>query len=152
MYKRLYVPIDDSSTSKRALDEAVRFLKGSDAVLKVVHVIDLAQYGWGGAEFLDATELQKNIKEAGENVLKGAIEWLGEQGVTCETALLESWGDKIAEVLVEDADKWNADLIVMGTHGWGEFMNLIMGSVAEGVLRKSDVPVMLLRYRDEESR
>ena len=109
MYKRLYVPIDDSSTSKRALDEAVRFLKGSDAVLKVVHVIDLAQYGWGGAEFLDATELQKNIKEAGENV-------------------------------------------VMGTHGWGEFMNLIMGSVAEGVLRKSDVPVMLLRYRDEESR
>ncbi len=43
MYKRLYVPIDDSSTSKRALDEAVRFLKGSDAVLKVVHVIDLAQ-------------------------------------------------------------------------------------------------------------
>ena len=50
------------------------------------------------------------------------------------------------------AETWMADLIGMGTHGWGEFMNLIMGSVAEGVLRKSDVPVMLLRYRDEESR
>ena len=145
MYKRLYVPIDDSSTSKRALDEAVRFLKGSDAVLKVVHVIDLAQYGWGGAEFLDATELQKNIKEAGENVLKGAIEWLGEQGVTCETALLESWGDKIAEVLVEDADKWDADLIVMGTHGHTALTEFMLGSVTAKVIHLTRIPLLLVK-------
>lgn len=150
MYKRLYVPVDDSATSKQALDEAVKFVKETGASLKVVHVVDLAQFGWGGAEFLDASELQKNIKDAGENVLKGAIEWLGEQGVACETSMLESWGDKIAEVLVEDSRKWNADLIVMGTHGWGELMNLIMGSVAEGVLRKSDVPVLLIRGQGKE--
>ena len=150
MYKRLYVPGDDSNTARRALEEASRFARESGASLKVVHVVDLAQYGWGGAEFLDATELQKNIREAGEHVLKDAIEVLAEHGASCETAMLESWGDKIAEVLIEDAKKWNADLIVMGTHGWGEIMTLIMGSVAEGVMRRTEIPVMLLRGRPED--
>ena len=58
----------------------------------------------------------------------------------------------VADEIVALSTQLGCDQIVMGTHGWGEFMNLIMGRVAEGVLRKSDVPVMLLRYRDEESR
>ena len=39
--------------------------------------------------------------------------------------------------------------MVMGTHGFSGFMHVLMGSVAEGVLRQSDIPVMLLRVRDD---
>ena len=148
MYKRLYVPVDDSNTARRALEEASRFARESGASLKVVHVVDLAQYGWGGAEFLDATELQKNIREAGEHVLKDAIEVLAEHGASCETAMLESWGDKIAEVLIEDAKKWNADLIVMGTHGRRGLSRLTLGSDAELVVRHAPVPVLLVRHAE----
>ncbi|WP_255701217.1 universal stress protein [Chromobacterium sp. Beijing] len=65
--------------------------------------------------------------------------------MTADCKILESWGDKIAAVLVDDAGVWGADLIVMGTHGWSGLMHLLMGSVAEGVLKLADVPVLLVR-------
>ncbi|WP_255701216.1 universal stress protein [Chromobacterium sp. Beijing] len=69
MYQRIFVPVDDSETSNLALHEACHLAKEVGASLKLVHVVDLAQFGWGGTEFLDATELQKSIKQAGEQVL-----------------------------------------------------------------------------------
>ena len=70
MYQRLYVPVDDSHTSHRALDEATKLAKESGGMVRLVHVVDLAQFGWGGSEFLDANELQNNIREAGHKVLQ----------------------------------------------------------------------------------
>ncbi|MCP1288846.1 MULTISPECIES: universal stress protein [Chromobacterium] len=145
MYQRIFVPVDDSETSNLALHEACHLAKEVGASLKLVHVVDLAQFGWGGTEFLDATELQKSIKQAGEQVLGQAGAKAKELGVTADCKILESWGDKIAAVLVDDAGVWGADLIVMGTHGWSGLMHLLMGSVAEGVLKLADVPVLLVR-------
>ncbi|TDR73004.1 universal stress protein [Paludibacterium purpuratum] len=146
MYQRIFVPVDDSETSNLALAEACKLASECHAQLRLVHVVDLAQFGWGGTEFLDASELQKSVKEAGELVLKQAHEKARALGVEPECKILESWGDKIAAVLVEDASAWGADLLVMGTHGWTGVMHLLMGSVAEGVLKLCDVPVLLVRY------
>jgi nucleotide-binding universal stress UspA family protein len=108
-------------------------------------VIDLAQFGWGGTEFLDAADLQKSIKESGEQILAQAQWRAREAGIEPVTHIIESWGDKIAAVLLDDAREWKADLIVMGTHGVGGLLHLLMGSVAEGVLKQTDVPVLLVR-------
>lgn len=145
MYQSIFIPVDDSDSSNLALQEACKLAKEVGAKIRLVHVVDLAQFGWGGAEFLDATELQKSIKEAGVKVLEQAIEATRSLGVEPESKVLESWGDKIASVLLEDARQWGSDLIVMGTHGWSGVMHLLMGSVAEGVLKHSDVPVLLVR-------
>lgn len=145
MYQRIYVPVDDSATSAIALTEACRLAAEVGAVLRLVHVVDLAQFGWGGAEFLDAAELQASIKQAGEQVLSANVAKAAACGVVVESKILESWGDRIASVIVEDANDWGADLMVMGTHGLGGLMHLLMGSVAEGVLKQADVPVLLLR-------
>ncbi|OWY40500.1 universal stress protein [Xenophilus sp. AP218F] len=145
MYQRIFVPVDDSDTSNMALNEACRLAKEFNSVVRLVHVVDLAQFGWGGTEFLDATELQKSIKQAGEQVLGQAEARANAIGVKVESKILESWGDKIAEVLADDASVWGADLLVMGTHGLGGLMHLLMGSVAEGVLRVADMPVLLIR-------
>ena len=72
MYQRIFVPVDDSETSALALAEACKLAKEVGAAVKMVHVVDLAQFGWGGAEFLDAAELQGSIREAGEQVLSQA--------------------------------------------------------------------------------
>jgi len=145
MYQRIYVPVDDSTTSALALAEASKLAQEVGAALRLVHVVDLAQFGWGGAEFLDAAELQGSIKQAGEQVLAANVERVAALGVPVESKILESWGDRIASVIVEDANEWGADLLVMGTHGLGGLMHLLMGSVAEGVLKQADVPVLLLR-------
>lgn len=99
----------------------------------------------GGTEFLDASELQASIKQAGEKVLSQAEAKAQAMGVQVEGKILESWGDKIASVLIEDLQNWQADLVVMGTHGWSGLMHLLMGSVAEGVLKQVEVPVLLVR-------
>lgn len=149
MYQRIFVPVDDSETSNLALTEACKLASESGARVRIVHVVDLAQFGWGGTEFLDASELQKSVKEAGEQVLRQAHEKAESLGVQPECKLLESWGDKIASVLQDDAQRWGADLVVMGTHGWTGVMHLLMGSVAEGLLKTCDVPVLLVRYNSE---
>jgi len=149
MYQRIFVPVDDSETSNLALTEACKLAKEVGASVRLVHVVDLAQFGWGGTEFLDASELQKSIKHAGEQVLGQAEEQAKAQGLEPETKILESWGDKIATVLLDDARDWKADLVVMGTHGWSGLMHLLMGSVAEGLLKKSTVPVLLIRNPED---
>lgn len=145
MYQRIFVPVDDSETSALALAEACKLAKEVGAAVRMVHVVDLAQFGWGGAEFLDAAELQGSIREAGEQVLSQARTRAEALGVVPETAIIESWGDRIASVIMDDASKWGADLLVMGTHGIGGLMHLLLGSVAEGVLKIADVPVLLVR-------
>lgn len=145
MYQRIFVPVDDSATSALALAEACKLAKEVGAAVRMVHVVDLAQFGWGGAEFLDAVELQGSIREAGEQVLSQARTRAEALGVVPETAIIESWGDRIASVIMDDASKWGADLLVMGTHGIGGLMHLLLGSVAEGVLKIADVPVLLVR-------
>ncbi|KMJ50295.1 universal stress protein [Vogesella sp. EB] len=145
MYQRIFVPVDDSETSALALAEACKLAKEVGAAVKMVHVVDLAQFGWGGAEFLDAAELQGSIREAGEQVLSQARTRAEALGVVPETGIIESWGDRIASVIMDDASKWGADLLVMGTHGIGGLMHLLLGSVAEGVLKIADVPVLLVR-------
>ncbi|BAK77142.1 UspA domain protein [Pseudogulbenkiania sp. NH8B] len=145
MYQRIYVPVDDSETSNLALAEACKLAKEVGAKVCLAHVVDLAQFGWGGTEFLDASELQASIKQAGEKVLSQAEAKAQAMGVQVEGKILESWGDKIASVLIEDLQNWQADLVVMGTHGWSGLMHLLMGSVAEGVLKQVEVPVLLVR-------
>lgn len=61
-----------------------------------------------------------------------------------ETALLETGGERIASVIYREAQRWQADLIVIGTHGRSGFSRLFLGSVAEGVVRMAMVPVLLV--------
>ncbi len=144
MYQRILVPVDDSDTSRQALLEATRFCCDQHGKTRLVHVIDLAQFTWGGAEFVDVGELQSTLRSAGRKVLDGAAALMQENGIEAETALIEIWGGAISSALSEDAKTWPADIIVMGSHGWTGLDHLLLGSVAEGVVRHAPVPVLII--------
>lgn len=72
-------------------------------------------------------------------------------GVKAEPALAEGRGRLVSDVILDDAKKWRADLIVMGTHGHRGFKRLLLGSDAERVLRDAPVPVLLV-HRDKPKR
>ena len=59
--------------------------------------------------------------------------------------MLDSGGARIASVIVDEARRWPADLIVIGTHGRSGFSRVLFGSVAEGVVRTAHIPVLLIR-------
>ncbi|WP_373975694.1 universal stress protein [Chitinibacter sp. SCUT-21] len=145
MYTRILVPIDHSETSAAALQEATRLAVEQHAIVRLVHVIDLAQFAWSANEFLDVPQLQASLKEGGQSLLQEQAALLKKQAICTETALLEIWGGQIARTLVDEAQQWQAQLLVMGTHGYGGLTHMLLGSVAEGVMRHTHIPVLLVK-------
>jgi nucleotide-binding universal stress UspA family protein len=145
MYQRVLLAVDGSSTSNAALEEGIRFARDQGARLRLVHVLDLAPLSWGTEEYFDISVIQDAIRRAGEQILDQAAKRAENVEMAVETALLESYGERIPNMIIEAARNWPADLIVIGTHGRRGFDHLLMGSVAEGVLRTAPVPVLLIR-------
>ncbi len=149
MYQRILVPVDDSVSSQAALKEAARFAKlCPTALIRVIHVVDLGQTVSSISEFAQApsvTQLEEALRHTGQGVLDSAMTVAKEAGFTPETVLVETWGKSRADVVVEDATAWNAELIIMGTHGYSGLKHLLVGSVAEGVIRHASMPVLLVR-------
>jgi len=145
MYQRILVPIDGSATSERALQEAIKLAAGK-AQLRLVYVIEEAYpLDAEGYAFIDYAALQEAVRKTGERTLAQAAEKVRQSGMTAQTALLEQNGGRVASVIDGEALNWKADLIVIGTHGRSGLSRLLMGSVAEDVVRGASVPVLLVR-------
>ena len=145
MYKKILVPVDGSETSLLGLREAIRLAKNQKAKLRLLHVVHdfLVAAGYGGAIY--ANELRKDLRERGGEILKDAAGIARQQEVEAETRLVETPAGSVGAMIVEDAESWPADLIVLGTHGRRGIRRLAMGSDAEYVIRTTPVPVLLVR-------
>lgn len=146
MYKRILVPVDGSSTSDIALREATKFVTDRNAELRIIHVIEDV-VPMGDVEFLNINEIREALRQTGQKILTKAEAGARAAGTKAETRLIESppAGGRLASVIADEAKAWPADLIVIGTHGRRGIDHLLMGSVAEGVARRSPVPVLLVR-------
>jgi len=148
MYQRILVSIDDSPTSHRALREAVALANDQHAKLRIVYVVDeVALYG--EAPLADPFVIEKEWVRMGREILTRAQRAAHAFGLEAEIKLLETEkvGEGIADAIVAEAVEWKADLVVAGTHGRSGLTHLLMGSVAEGILRTSPVPMLLVHDR-----
>lgn len=145
MYKRILVAIDGSDTSKRALREALQLAKDGKSALRVLHVLDLVTFSTDTPSGFAAYE--EALRVGGEQMLADASDMAEKAGVACETKLLEmeEHGRRVAEEIAEDAAAWRAELIVIGTHGRRGMSRLLLGSVAESLVRVASPPVLLVR-------
>jgi nucleotide-binding universal stress UspA family protein len=99
---------------------------------------------------LDMTPLIDSVKTEGQKGLKKAVALAARKKIRVDAAMVRSRGLYVSEVILDDARKWRADLIVMGTHGRRGFNRLLMGSDAERVLRDAPVPLLLVRADDSK--
>jgi len=147
--KHVLVPTDFSETSDRAIRYAKAFAKAFGATLHVIHVVEepygqpwaVEAYGFSLAALQDEW-----IKEAGTRMAKVQAE-TEQAAVTTVTATV--LGHPVMEILRYAKDQ-NVDLIVMGTHGRGPLGHVVMGSVAERVVRKAPCPVLTVRAEEKE--
>jgi nucleotide-binding universal stress UspA family protein len=144
MYKRILVGYDDSEVAGRALAEALGLARDSGAVVKVVHAVDVMLLSTGEV-YMDLEAYRRERVAAGQDVLARAATQARDAGVAVETALVEVEGTQFSNALIAEARNWGAELIVLGTHGRGALAHLLMGSVAERVVRHSPVPVLLVK-------
>jgi nucleotide-binding universal stress UspA family protein len=134
---KILFPTDFSPASEHALRWATSLARDSRATLVIIHVEEPPMaYGGGelyyGVEETDRDELRRSLVEVMPT----------DSGVLCVHKLLV--GDP-AEAIVQTAENENAGLIVMGTHGRTGLTRLLMGSVAEAVVRRAKCPVLTVK-------
>jgi len=151
MFKRILVPIDGSPTSLLGLRQAIKLSKLQGARLRLVNVVDempmMANDEMGA--------MMGNIPmmlEGANKLLAQFASVARKAGIESETSLIESRGGSTAERVAEEAGKWRADVIVLGTHGRSGLERVFMGSSAEEIVRATPVPVLLVRARDESEK
>ncbi|MDR3383129.1 universal stress protein [Cupriavidus basilensis] len=145
-YKKIVVAVDGSATSDLALAEAIRIAGTGDAQVLALYVVDNGQLMFDVA-YYDPTPVLQALADSGERALAAAAQRLSAQGVRHETRLVsqQAVGADIASAVNDAAVEWGADLIVIGTHGRRGVRRLVLGSVAESVIRQASVPVLLVR-------
>ncbi len=144
-FGRIEVPIDGSSTSLQALKQAVTLARENQGRLRIIQVVDLGPLYRAALSGVNIAEIEKAIIQDAETDLAAAAAIAREGGVCAETALIQGNERRISHEIVDDANRWGADLLVVGTHGRHGLERLVLGSVAEGVARASTVPVLLVR-------
>jgi nucleotide-binding universal stress UspA family protein len=145
MFRRMLVPVDGSAAASAALAQAIGLARESGSRLRIVHVIGEIEGIYAQAHGWDMTRVLGQLKHAATELLGSALKRAHEAGVEAETGVLESPDRPVWGSIVDDAVRWRADVIVIGTHGRRGISRLVMGSDAESVIRSSPVPVLTVR-------
>jgi nucleotide-binding universal stress UspA family protein len=135
---RVLVPVDGSVLAETAVYRAVDLVRETGATVYLVRAAEA--HTLPGA---DPIEAQVAVVKVAEDYLQHVKARLAEGGFrNVETSV---WYGSPTFAIVEAARRRRADLIVMTTHGRSGLGRLIMGSVAESVLRATETPILLLR-------
>ena len=141
--KTIVAAIDFSDATKPVLESATKLAKALDEGLHLIHVVEAeptyAAYGFSPDEFPAMQEIQQESVERAEKKLEVMAGEMGVKGI--ETAVLQ--GQPLHTIL-EYAEEVGADLLVLGSHGHGFLGSLLLGSVAEGCVRKAQFPSLIV--------
>ncbi|MCT9096789.1 universal stress protein [Haloarchaeobius sp. HME9146] len=146
MYDRILVPTDGSQGVERAIRHAVDLAAAHGSTLHAVYVLNSASYG--GVPIETSWEgLHDMLQQEGEHAIERVRAIAEPEAVPVVGTILE--GSPSKEV-VRYAEENDCDLVVMGTHGRGGIDRLLLGSVAERVVRSSAVPVLTVQVGEQE--
>jgi len=137
--RKLLVATDFADASKRALAEAVELAQQIDASITLVHAYANPVYAASDAVLVTADMLGEVLRSA-----KYAMQLAVDEYVTAKVPILTDLREApAAPAILEAADKAEADWIVVGTRGRSGVGRLVLGSVAEDVIRRSTRPVLV---------
>jgi nucleotide-binding universal stress UspA family protein len=142
--KSVLVPTDFSDASEAALAYGVGLAGAFGASLHLVHVMeDLLAHAWAAEVYVaSAPNLREEIEKESRQRLSAMLSEADRERLHAEVALLS--GNPFIEI-IRYAKAHEISVIVMGTHGRGPIAHMLLGSVAEKVVRKSPCPVLTVR-------
>ena len=138
-FEKILIPTDGSEYNKEAMQKGLSLAKLIGAEVTVLYVVDQSAFAAIPPDSM-ITDIYSLLQQEGKGALERAKKWGEGMGVKVTTHLRE--GIPYHEIL-EEAE--NHDLVVMGTLGRTGISRLLMGSVAEKVVRHAHCPIMLIR-------
>ena len=143
--QRICVPVDFSETSAAALLYAKALADAFGASLHIMHVL----VAWvPNADFPASPEMYASFEEAARKQLDAQLT-AEEKAKYRATVELVMGTSEFVEVIRYAREK-EIDLLVLGTHGRGAIAHMLMGSVAEKIVRKAPCPVLTVRHPEHE--
>lgn len=144
--RRILVPIDFSPSSRAALEYALFLAAPLGAELEALHVWEPQGYvGPDALALLPVGTGQPGWDQTRADVQREVEQLLAKAGARPRTAAVRVEAGEPSDTILRLAREGGADLIVMGTHGRTGLARLLIGSVAEAVLRRSSCPVLTIR-------
>jgi nucleotide-binding universal stress UspA family protein len=149
---KILLPVDGSSFSDAAVAEVGARPWPAPTEVKIltafhVPVTPTSEVWIISDEYYPA--LEQAAREQAQAIVKAALAKLG--GVLpCSVSLIgEVLNGPAREVILDEADRWNADLIVMGSHGYGAWQRLLLGSVSQAVVSHANCSVEVVHRRKD---
>jgi nucleotide-binding universal stress UspA family protein len=143
---KILLPIDSSSASQEAVEEIAQRPWPTPSIVRVICAVQ--PYVPAASEFVPTAatldDLAREQNTEAERLVRQAGERIGAPGLSVETLVRE--GDPRTAILKE-AEDWNADLIIMGSHGRTGLARLLLGSVAQAVVAHAPCSVEVVRRR-----
>ena len=140
--------IDFFDSTDRIITVTRNLALATNATVRLVHVAepepDFVGYGGGPNEVRDqiAVEFQRE-----HNELQTLSAQLRDVGIDASALVVQG---PIAETILSQAKSHATDLIIVGSHGHGAVYDILVGSISEGVIRKSNIPVTIVPVSDTD--
>lgn len=144
-YQKIMIAVDGSPYSLRAAKRGFELAYRLDAQVALVYVIDSSRDVGNPDTGITSEQLAAVIKRE----VTGTLDQLEKSYLGKGLKRFTPEGYPIYKQIIQQAEVWQADLIVMGTHGRTGLDHLLMGSVAEHVMRNSEIPVFVVPLRSE---
>ncbi len=141
-YRKILVCVDFSPVTAAVVESAVGLAEATKAQVELLHVAapepDFVGYAPGPGSVRDqvAKELRAEHRQLGE-----LAEAFSQAGVSVSPLMIAG---PTVEKILEQAERFGAELVVLGSHGHGALFDLIVGSVTQGLLRRAGVPVLVV--------
>ena len=128
------------------MGEAIKLPKLAGSRLKLIHVVGELSYVSGRDGYAGfSVDLFQMLKKGGQKILDSAKTRAQANGLDPEVVIFDNFAGRVSDLVVGEAAKWRADLIVLGTHGRRGVKRFVLGSDAEQIVRAASVPVLLVR-------
>ncbi len=144
---KILIAIGDSKFSQAAIDTLTAQANPRKTEVRVLHVVEpMYTRGHTLGYVPDASQILEEERENANGLLARASQKLCDKGFTVTTAIEE--GDPKV-VIIDSAAEWNADLIIVGSHGRKGLDHFLLGSVSEAVARHASCSVQIVRVPTE---
>lgn len=147
MYQHILISVDDSQTSGKALEKAIEICKASAATLEIVHAVDESIFAHiRETTLIDKGSALKAVMLEGKETLAKAVKVATDAGLSPKSQLLSSNTLHAADQVAAHVAQSGADLLIVGSHGRRGIQRMLLGSVAEKLLRKVEISVLVVRH------
>lgn len=143
MYKKILVPLDGSELAEQVLPQVSQLAGCTGAEVVLLRVPSEPVYDYLVPDPDIAVEMRSDIETAAQVYLDEIASEL--RAMDLKVSALVVWGAPVQDTILEVARQIHADLIAMSTHGRSGVARLVIGSVADDVVRHAPVPVLLVR-------